>query len=563
MLRGTPVADSLPHTRELSNDRLGHRPCALVCTRTSIVYLRYSSRTMPTSFLLSSRARRYGRGLLPVLAGTAAVVGVIAGAFALGAKWGGDRVRARDVWADGRLLSTAIDSVRANALDSLPNDELIRRAVAGMLRELHDPYAALLRSDGYRSYRGSLMGESQGLGMNLRLQGGLLTVRTVAVGSPAAIAGVKRGDRILMWNGVPVDEWRRRTTGDSARTQAAMTQLVLARAPTGDSVRVNVRRATWHMPAVTLSGLITDSVGYVRIGAISQGTTDEVERTTDQMIRRGARALVLDLRGNGGGLFEEGVRTAALFLPKNVVVSSLSGRPGVPPQVYLAEHSRWPALPITVLVDAGTASASEVIAAALREHGRALLVGAPTYGKGVVQRVVRLTPDLSLRLTTARWLTPSGASLQRRQGTAESGSGGLTPDVLLDDASYRDASTVPRDWSPSLVAQAVRRADTVATIVMRDSVQGLPLAVLESRVRQRVLQAVPTTVRDARQRAQWIGTVTQLSVVRALEVLGADQSLLRYTVREDGALRAGLDVVAPGWMSLGFLPTDLAAPRPN
>ncbi|MBL0173521.1 MAG: PDZ domain-containing protein [Gemmatimonadaceae bacterium] len=402
------------------------------------------------------------------MAGATVGIALLAAVFAVGARYGADRVRARDEWIGGQLLSTAIDSVRANALDSLPSEELIRRAVSGMLRELHDPYAALLRPEGYKSYRGALLGESQGMGMSLRLQGALLSVRRVVRGSPAATAGVRRGDRVLEWNGVPITDSRLRAGADSSRVQGNHTELLLWRAPLGDSIRVTVHRATWHSPAVTEAGLLSDSVGYVRLASITQHATAELEGAVTALTRRGARSLVLDLRGNGGGLFEEGVNAAALFLPPNVIVASLAGRGGSKPQVYRAHGSRWPTMPLTVLVDAGTASAAEVIAAALREHDRALLVGAPTYGKGVVQRVVRLSPELSLRLTTARWLTPTGRTLERRQGTGSAATGGMQPDVLLDDAAWRDPSGVPRDWPSTTIGSLVAAADLVAMTGLRE-----------------------------------------------------------------------------------------------
>ncbi|MEQ1691917.1 MAG: S41 family peptidase [Gemmatimonas sp.] len=497
------------------------------------------------------------RATLLKVVGALTSVALLGAVFALGARYGSDQVRARDEWVGGKLLSTAIDSVRANALDSLPSEELIRRAVSGMLRELHDPYAALLRPEGYKSYRGALLGESQGMGMSLRLQGPLLSVRRVAVGSPAATAGVHRGDRVLEWNGLPITDARLRAGADSSRVQGDHTELLLWRAPRGDSIRVTVHRATWHTPAVTESGLLSDSVGYVRLATITQRATEEVERTVTALTRRGARSLVLDLRGNGGGLFEEGVSTAGLFLPTNVVVASLAGRGGSVPQVYRARGSRWPTMPLTVLVDAGTASAAEVIAAALREHDRALLVGAPTYGKGVVQRVVRLSPELSLRLTTARWLTPTGRMLVRRQGTGPSATGGLQPDVLLDDATWRDPSGVPRDWSALAVTSIVAEADSVAMQGLRDGWVTSSVAMLESRVRQQVSAQIPRRLTSAIGPAQWVGVATRLAMARILEVRTMDEALLRYAMREDAALRAGLEVLAPGRDATQMLPSDL------
>jgi carboxyl-terminal processing protease len=471
---------------------------------------------------------------------------VLAATFFGGARYGAEQIRARDAWADGRLLSTAIDSVRANALDSLPSDELIRRAVAGMLRELHDPYAALLQPDGYKTYRGSLLGEGQGLGLSLRRQGATLNVRSVASGSPAATAGVRRGDRVLAWNGIPVTADRTRQPIDSAEQNKSTIQLTLWRAPFGDTAQLTLHRRTWHMPAVTESGMLSDSVGYARLATVSQHASDELERSVLTLTRRGAKALVLDLRGNGGGLFEEGVNVAGLFLPPDAVVASLSGRGGAEPQVYRAPKSRWPTLPITVLVDANTASSAELIAAALREHNRALLVGDRTYGKGVVQRVVRLSSELSLRLTTARWLTPGGHSLERRTGKGRDATGGLQPDIALDDASVREPFDVPRDWTTSVVSRLVAKSDSVAIRALREDWPMTPLALLESRLQQALAPFVPKDQVGTARGAQWLSTATRLATVRLLEADSQPNSLLQYSVRDDAALRAGLDVLAPG-----------------
>jgi carboxyl-terminal processing protease len=474
-----------------------------------------------------------------LMIGTAGV-SLLGGAFAIGMHVGGERVRSRDVWADGRLLSNAIDSVRANALDSLPSDELIKRAVSGMLRELQDPYAALLRPDGYRNYRGTLLGESQGLGMTLRWQGSNLSVRRVAAGSPAASAGVRRGDRVLTWNGVAANDPRLRSGADSGQVQGDHTDLLLLRSPVGDSVRVTVHRNTWHTPAITESGMLDETVGYVRLSSISQSASRELQETVEYLTRRGARSLVLDLRGNGGGLFEEGVKAAGLFLPSNALVASLTGRGGTEAQQHRVHNSRWPTMPLTLLVDAGTASSAEVIAAALREHGRAVLVGAPTYGKGVVQRIVRLSPDLSLRLTTARWLTPTGRTLQRREGAGRTFSGGLRPDVMLADAAWRDPSSTPRNWNGDVVRYLLSAVDSVSAQALREEWAVTPVSELEERLRQRVTARAPR-----RAPSEWATVAARLATVRLLELHGRPEELLRYSLSVDAPLRTGLTLLAP------------------
>lgn len=507
----------------------------------------------PTPSSPSGRVRRLWLALgAVVLAG---------GAFGAGVFTERRRAAAEEEWSDARLLSSAIDSVRVNALDSLPSDELIRRAVAGMLRELHDPYAALLRPDGYERYRGSLLGEGYGVGLTLRRQREpavngrdarvVVSVARVAPGSPAMVAGVRAGDRILAVDGVPIEKgWGRPTSPrDSASPSTpapASERLTLWRAPQGDTATVEVHRVSWHMPAVSEQGLLTDSVGYVRLSTMSAKSSEELESAVEGLVDRGARALVLDLRGNTGGLFEEGVRAAGLFLPRGVVVSSLAGRAGAAAQPHRGKRSRWAELPLTVLVDGNTASAAEVVAAALHDYGRALLVGSRTYGKGVVQRVVTLSNDLSLRLTTARWLTPAGISLQRRQGSGEEARGGLLPDVLVDEATRGDPYAVPPGWGASAGVTVGHAADSVAMQALRDGWAVSPLALLESRLRVALAPHTPASLRDAMARAEWMTVATRMATVRVLEVERESEALLRYGVRHDAAMRAGLDVVAPG-----------------
>ncbi|HCT55737.1 MAG TPA: PDZ domain-containing protein [Gemmatimonas aurantiaca] len=519
-----------------------------------VVLLSFPPVSPQSAMPLSLRSRRLW--IIPLIAGG------LAAAFVGGVWFEQKRAAARDEWSEARLLSQAIDSVRVNALDSLPSDELIRRAVAGMLRELHDPYAALLRGDGVQRYRGTLQGEVRGLGLSLRGQKDGASVVRVARGSPAHAAGLRAGDRILMVDSVPVrDGWGKQR--DSTEDAPSSHVLTVWRAPMGDTSTVTVQRTTWHMSAVAEQGLLADSVGYVRVSTMTARSAAELEDAVESLVSRGAKSLVLDLRGNGGGLFEEGVKAAGLFLPRGAVVSSLAGRGGTEPQPHRAPTSRWPTMPLTVLVDAGTASAAEVTAAALRDYGRALLIGAPTYGKGVVQRVVTLSKELSLRLTTARWLTPNGEALVRREGTGAAARGGIEPDVLLDDAVRRDWSAAPPGWTAASSALVNRLADSLAMHALRESWAISPLAVLEARMRVSLAQMVPREVSDPIARTEWVTVGTRMAVLRVFEVEQADEQMLRYAVRSDAALRAGLDVLTPGVEVSHVVPALLPVTLPS
>jgi hypothetical protein len=170
---------------------------------------------------------------------------------------------------------------------------------------------------------------------------------------------------------------------------------------------------------------------------------------------------------------------------------------------------------------------------------------------------VRLSDELSLRLTTARWLTPSGRSLQRRQGTGRLATGGLLPDVLLDDPTWRDPSAVPKEWSPSTVTHAVALADSVAIHAQAAGWDVSAVSALEAKLRSRMALEIPQELSSPLSRVQWIGVVTRLATARVLEMANLDESLLRYAMREDAALRAGLDVVAPGHTGGNVVPAEL------
>ncbi len=478
--------------------------------------------------------------------------------FGVGLAIGHNQEAKRNEWVEGRLISSAIESVRANSLDTLSSDELIKRAVSGMLRELHDPYAAMLRTEGYEKYRGSLQGDGRGLGFTMRRQGGSVTISRVVRGSPAWLHGVRAGDRVVAVNGEPVEDvWSKRDSVGLTDT----THFVLQRAPLTDTLSVSIVRKEWHQPAVRDAGIVAPNTGYVHLTTVSSGASDELEQAVDVLMDQGAQSLILDLRGNNGGLLEEGVRVASLFLPRAVAVASVTGRSESETVVHYSRGSKWARLPITVLVDGQTASAAELIAAALRDHDRAILVGARTFGKGYVQRVVRLSPEIALRLTTARWLSPKGYHVAKREGESSKEAGGLVPDVFVAEASRYDPFAVPSHWGSAMISHVTREADSIAFEALRDRWVTFPTSVLETRVRAKAAELAPVEGITSIQRATWVGIATRLATVRILESISDDVALLRYQVREDAALRAGLDVVAPGVQTVSVQPADMGKLR--
>jgi carboxyl-terminal processing protease len=472
----------------------------------------------------------------------------VAGAFVFGSWYGEWRVQRDAAWDRAPLLSTAIDSVRANFLDSLPEDVLIRRAVQGMLHELGDPYAALLDGEGAATYRGTLQGEGQGLGLTVRLRADGALVRRVAAGSPAALAGVRAGDLLLTMDDRPAtDAWAPTPlANDSPATAPRDTVRLLAvRASGRDTLAFAVARRAWQRPAVEAALRLEDGSGYVRLASLARGAGAELEQAVATLRERGVSRLVLDLRGNSGGLYEEGVRAAELFLERGQLVASLErrGERGLDPQI--ARRSRWPDLPVVLLVDRHTASAAELLAAALRDHARALLVGEATYGKAHVQRIVPLRGDLALRLTTARWLPPSREPVERRTEVNGRVAGGLTPDVRLPAPARLDPSAVPLALSPAEARRVSEAADAVLTRALRDGWAGAPAPLLERRARAHVDSLLPRDAWSEAQRRALLGDAVRVAVRRLLEVTRTDEALWQYAAFDDVALRTALSMVAP------------------
>ena len=187
-----------------------------------------------------------------------------------------------------------------------------------------------------------------------------------------------------------------------------------------------------RVSAVTREALLAHGVGYVELGTITEGAASDLAAAVERLRSRGMRSLLLDLRMNPGGLIEEGVGMARLFLPAGDTIAILRGRGPGHDRVYTAsDPARWRGLRLTLLVNRGTASTAELLTAALQSHHRAAVVGGRTFGKGIVQTTYRLGDDAAVKLTTARWFTPDGRSVQRSPALDSVGTGGLDPDVLI------------------------------------------------------------------------------------------------------------------------------------
>lgn len=316
------------------------------------------------------------------------------------------------------LLGQVLGIVAQTAVDSLPMDSLYEKAARGLIAELKDPYAAILSPEEQARFQRQALGNRYaGIGALVRSQNNLVTLFRVYAGSPAARGGLQQGDRILKVgtkevSGLPVDSVTAQLLG-MPNTPVVITY---ERFPDLLPRTVTVTRGEIRVPAVPFTLMLPDRVGYVPIQRFNSTAAEDVANAVIQLAREGAKSYVLDLRGNGGGDLDAGTAMAGLFLEKGQEVARVNHR-GQPPVIYRAgETVTIGQAPIAVLVDGASASAAEIVAGSLQDHDRAVIVGTRSFGKGLVQTQRVLPSGWAIRLTTGKWYTPSGRSIQADHG---------------------------------------------------------------------------------------------------------------------------------------------------
>ena len=279
-------------------------------------------------------------------------------------------------------------------------------------------------------------------------------------GSPAERAGIRAGDLLVEVDGQGAETWTLDRAVQAMRGKiGTAVDIAIRRDGSREPLRFRLTRERIHQPAVPPGVLLSEGVGYLSMSLVRENAAQELEREIAGLMSKGMRVLLLDLRGNPGGLRDEAVDVADLFLdPRDEILVSRGRAPGDNHRWSDYRPQRWPDLPVVVMVSAGTASAAEIIAGALQDHDRALVVVDTTYGKGIVQTVFNLAPDLALRMTTARWYTPSGRSIQ---GAAlDSAMGAAKP---TEATTTRSTGGRPLQASNGLVPDVVLAPDTLTT----------------------------------------------------------------------------------------------------
>jgi len=322
---------------------------------------------------------------------------------------------AGSVYQQARLFDDVLAHVADYYVDSLDERQLYQMAIDGMLDQLKDPYSVFLKPEDFRQLSEATTGNYSGLGIQIDVRNGWITVVAPLPDTPAERAGVQGGDLIVALNGQSTEGWKQDSAVKALRGPAGTAaELQIRRAGIDKPMIFKLTRATIHIRSVQIAMMLNQHVGYIALSPVSESSTREVSQAIDTLQKQGMKSLIFDLRGNPGGLLDQGVAVSDLFLdPGKPIVETRGRAPGSSHEYTDSKPQQWPNLPIVVIVNGYSASAAEIIAGALQDHDRAVLVGTPTFGKGLVQSFWRLTPETGLKLTTARWFTPSGRTIQR------------------------------------------------------------------------------------------------------------------------------------------------------
>jgi carboxyl-terminal processing protease len=334
-------------------------------------------------------------------------------------------------WKDAKLLAEVLEHVRREYVERISDQELIEAAIRGMIADL-DPHSAFLDPEQFDEIRISTTGEYSGVGIEVALENGVVKVVNPIEDTPAFRAGVLAGDRILAVDDVPVDAENLNDTIDRMRGRVGTpVKISIARGPDPKPMEFTLARAAVQVHSVT-QNLLEPGLGYVKISHFSETTTPDLERAIAKLKKTSGgalRGLVLDLRNNPGGVLEAAVDVSDVFLDGGLIVTANGRAPDAQFSMDAQPGDDLNGAPLIVLVNGGSASASEIVAGALQDHHRARLVGSQTYGKGSVQTVMALSDGHAIKLTTSKNFTPSGASIHQR---------GIKPDVAVEETKDGD-----------------------------------------------------------------------------------------------------------------------------
>ncbi len=328
----------------------------------------------------------------------------------------------QQTYQDLETFANVLTLLQQHYVEKINTNEVMIGAINGMLTSL-DPHSSYLQPDDFKELQEETKGSFSGIGIEITIRDGILTAVSPIEGTPAFEQGIKAGDQIV------------RVNGESTKDLTLMEAVKRLRGKKGTEVTITIHRPGWQelkdftlvrddIPLHSVTSMdLEEGISYIRISNFQGTTTRDARKALKKRIKKGPLAgIVLDLRDNPGGLLDQAVKISDIFLDEGIIVST-RGRDADQDMVFEAHRgSDTFMFPMVVLVNEGSASASEIVAGALQDHGRGIIIGTETFGKGSVQTIIPMPSGAGIRLTTARYYTPSGDSIQET---------GITPDVLV------------------------------------------------------------------------------------------------------------------------------------
>ena len=317
----------------------------------------------------------------------------------------------QEAYKNLEIFSNVLSIVQQNYVDDIDTQETIEGAIKGMLSSL-DPHSSFLKPDDFKELQVETKGSFSGIGIEITTKDNMLTVVSPIEDTPAFKAGIQAGDRII------------KIEGESTKDMSLIEAVKKLRGQKGSEVTISIHREGWTdlqdftiirdvIPIHSVrSNILEPGYGYIRVTNFQRNTSNDLQASLEELLKEGPlRGLVLDLRNNPGGLLDSSVKIVDIFLDEGIIVST-KGRLKDQNMEFSA-HGGGPEydFPIVILINSGTASASEIVAGALQDHNRALILGTQSFGKGSVQTIIPMAAGSGLRLTTARYYTPNGTSI--------------------------------------------------------------------------------------------------------------------------------------------------------
>jgi carboxyl-terminal processing protease len=340
-----------------------------------------------------------------------------------------------DLYQQVELFANAISIIRNDYVAPTQSKDLIYGALKGMLMSL-DSHSQFMDPESYQEMKVETEGKFGGIGIELTIRDGVLTVISPIEDTPAFKAGLKPNDKIVRIDGKStrdntLDEAVKKLRGEPGTTIT----LTILREEEKKVMDIAITRGLIEIKSIKEARVIEDKIGYIKLIEFQENTPKDLAKALSALKAKSTDSLILDLRNNPGGLLETSVRVAEMFLPQGKTVVSTKGRVKSQDMVYKSEYGRpYTEFMLVVLVNEGSASASEIVAGAVKDNKRGLIVGAKTFGKGSVQTVIPLSDGSAIRLTTAEYFTPSGEAINNK---------GIIPDVVV--AKSKAAAAKPAD----------------------------------------------------------------------------------------------------------------------